>query len=215
MSDVNVAKAFIREAADEPFKNCFKGRPAFYEHVLRELGMERELENIWVTEADIEEQKRKYGSFTYCGACRKLMADRQNGWEASASVIEAFADVYRDIRNRQEKRITETCARDASPYVRAKKTGYTGTELCFFLVGNINMKEYFQALSFITQKEADARIPDALPSCEDQTIIELLDQADYRSDTFLEWVRILLIEPFAGIYDALYGEDEGFSFPCV
>ena len=202
MSDVNVAEAFIREAANEPFKNCFKGRPVYYRHVLSGLGMERDLENRWVTEADIEEQKRRYDAFTYCEACQKLIVDSQNGWEAEASVIEAFADIYRDIKRRQEERSREIGIRAVSPYVWAKEIGCTGTELCFFLVGNINMKEYFQALSFVTRNEEDARIPERLPPCEDQTMMELLEQADDGSDTFLERVRILLIEPFARICGA-------------
>lgn len=204
VSDINTAETFILEAADEPFKNCFKGRPAFYEYVLKELGLEKDLEDIWVSEDDIKEQKKRYGRFTYCEACRKLIENDQNGWEIKASVIEAFADIYRDIEHRQQNK--ETGARTASPYVRAENAGYSGTELCFFLVGNISMKEYFQVLSFVTQNEADARIPDVLPPCEDRTIIELLDQTEVRSGAFLERVRVLLIEPFARIHNALYGE---------
>lgn len=69
-----------------------------------------------------------------------------------------------------------------------------------FFVNHINMREYFQALSLLTGEAGDAKIPEILPSSENLTVEEALDEEGLSDGAYQERIYVLLIEPFAKIY---------------
>lgn len=194
VSDVNIAAAFLGEAAATPFSVCFEGRPVLYEYVLRALGMERELEDRWVSEEDIAEQQKRFRSLTCSQACRKLAENDKNGWKAEFPVLRGFINIYLDLLTQEEQE-------QGTLYAKAGRLGYTGVWTCFFFLGNVNMKEYFQALSLLTGNKKDAEIPHILLPYKNRTILNLLSEQEPEEDVLYEKIYRMVIEPFSKLDD--------------
>lgn len=236
MSDVNIAAVFLEEAAATPFSDCFEGRPLLYEYVLMALGMERELEDRWVSDEDIAEQEKRFHSFTCSQACRRLAENDRNGWKAEFPVLRGFISIYLDLLAQEDRnaylyridrkrkrsvRNTRKCLeeqlRDAAEreknrpkppvqeretlYAKAGRLGYTGAWTCFFFLGNVNMREYFQALSLLTGNKEDAEIPHLLLPYRNQTILNLLAEQEPDEDVLYEKIYRMVIEPFSKLDD--------------
>lgn len=164
-------------------------------------------------------KKMRNGVFPDAGSVEAKQEQEADSTEGSPK-LEARLDRAGERARKAKKRKKEEEEKGEKPksgtlYSRLGKEALSGVEADFFLINNINMKEYFQAVSVITEKDEDAGIPDALPFDENLTIEEMLLKECDSEETYLARIYMLLIEPFAKIQKKLDEEywEEDDEYP--
>lgn len=197
VADLRIVESILRKVADLPLKDCFEGEPELHGYVLAQLGMKRDMEGVCVTPEDIEEHEEVFNSMTYGKACRKLICDYEKGYDIKDQLVMAMAFGFREGETVGEGMRT------------------------FALLNRVGLEEYFKALSRITGRDEDGRLPDEVVSCGDQSIRGILYRQCYTFHDILDRICCLLIKPFSEIEYALcrergeYGYYDGEEVPWV
>lgn len=102
VTDLQMARKIMKEAANLPLKDYFAGEPELCEYMLLQLGRRRDIRGLNVTLQEVEEYERKFETMTYGQACRKLLSDYQRNYDIKDKAIMAFACAYgREEQNRE------------------------------------------------------------------------------------------------------------------
>lgn len=230
--EVDEAKKFLKELAGIPLSDLLWERPELYQNAVEKLGLKDGPEE----EGPIPTYGEACRAFTQknkkeAGSKALVKVLEAFSWWFLDKLGETMPDIEDDFpcvsahpagekvkRERLEERIerayqaageqkSKEMERIDNPYSRCNKKGYKIGEATAFLVDNINLKEYFEALALLTGKEADRELPLELfpehSACENMTISEALDWNCLCDELLSERTYELLVVPFSKIQQSL------------